>query len=71
MKRVCAYGKNLGRAFQIADDIADYPLDKAALCKMRRKVKFFISKAKKEIAGLGKRAEVLDYIADRINAKAN
>ncbi|MGB2705261.1 MAG: polyprenyl synthetase family protein [Candidatus Omnitrophota bacterium] len=70
-KRVCEYGKNLGRAFQIADDIADRPLGKAALCKMRRKVKFFISKSKREIAPFGKKAEVLDYIADRINAKTN
>ena len=46
-------------------------MGKAALCKMRRKVKFFISKAKREIAGLGKRAGGLGYIADRINAKTH
>lgn len=66
VRRMRGYGKNLGRAFQIADDIADCRPPAGALREMRARAKFFISKAKKEIKNLGKRAEALDYIAGGI-----
>jgi len=69
VKRMREYGKNLGRAFQIADDIKDCRVSGRALDMMRARVKFFISKAKKTIKGLGKKTEVLRYIADKVYAK--
>jgi len=66
VRKICGYGKNLGRAFQIADDIADGRPSGRAFEEMRVKVKFFISKAKKEIKSLGKRSRALDYIADSV-----
>lgn len=68
-EKIYAYGKNLGRAFQIADDLADCRLPKAASCKMKKNAKLLLSKAKREIEDLDKKAETLSYIADKINAK--
>jgi len=65
-KKMRRYGRNLGRAFQIADDITDCRLSESEVKKIRSKAKFFISKAKKEIKSLGQHAGVLGHIADSI-----
>jgi len=64
IKRIYEYGRNLGLAFQIADDIRDSRHAKSALADMRKKTEFFISKAKKCLATFGEKAGTLKCIAD-------
>ena len=66
VKRIRRYGKNLGLAFQIADDIEDSPHKKHTPDGRKKEVKVFISKAKKVLAPFGKKADTLMYIADSI-----
>ena len=68
-KKIHEFGINLGLAFQVADDIVDSRHDSHALDKMKKKTEFFISKAKDRIAPFGKRADVLNYMADRVLEK--
>jgi len=65
-----AFGKNLGSAFQIADDIEDSRGQKRILQKMRQSVKHFIEKSKKNIKALRKNKAALLYIADSVIKKA-
>ena len=69
LKKLREFGKNLGMAFQIADDLEDFSYRKDALNKMKKEVGFFISKAKKEIKKF-KKNDTLIYIADIVLRKA-
>ncbi|OGW74829.1 MAG: hypothetical protein A2Z72_06120 [Omnitrophica bacterium RBG_13_46_9] len=69
VKRMYEFGKNLGCAFQIADDIADIACDRPSLGEMREKARFSISKGKRYLDPLKKKADTLRYIADSIEAK--
>jgi geranylgeranyl diphosphate synthase type II len=64
------FGRNLGLAFQIGDDIEDSGHKKKALKRMRKEATLLISKAKECIAPFGKKADGLRYIADKILEKA-
>ena len=68
--RMREFGKNLGLAFQVADDIEDREADRRSLGKMRKEAMFYISKAKKEITPFGNKADGLRHIADRVQEKA-
>lgn len=70
IRKMHEFGMNLGLAFQIADDIKDSAHKKPALNKMKNEVKFFISKGKKYIKTLNKRADTLSYIADSVLEKS-
>lgn len=63
------FGRNLGLAFQIADDIEDSRHEKNALGRMRKEAALLISKAKERIAPFGKKADGLHYIADDVLRK--
>ena len=64
------FGENLGRAFQVADDIRDSSLRKKELKRMQEKTKLFISKAKTSIKVFKKKANTLNYIADIVSKRA-
>ncbi|MCQ9206933.1 MAG: polyprenyl synthetase family protein [Omnitrophica bacterium] len=69
-KRMREFGKNLGLAFQIADDIEDREADRRSLRKMRKEAMSFISRGKKCIEPLDEKADALRYIADSVSEKA-
>jgi geranylgeranyl diphosphate synthase type II len=69
IKKLHAFGRNLGLAFQIADDITDSRYNKAALEKMKTEARSFISKGKENIAPFGKKADGLRHIADSVANK--
>ena len=66
IKRIRRYGKDLGLAFQIADDLKDARYSRRTMEKMKKEVNFFISKAKKNLTIFGKKADTLRYIADKV-----
>ena len=70
-KKIYEFGKNLGLAFQVADDIKDGAYRKAKTKEMRKKTSHLIKKAKKNIAFFGKKADGLQYIADHVLNSAN
>ena len=70
VKMMSEFGKNLGLAFQIADDIEDSEADRRLLSKMRKEAMSFISKGKKCIESLDEKAGTLRYIADSVSEKA-
>ena len=70
IKEISEFGKNLGCAFQITDDIEDSAWNKRALEEMKKEVKKLISKGKNYILPFGKRAGALNHIADSILKKA-
>jgi geranylgeranyl diphosphate synthase type II len=65
------YGKYLGLAFQIADDIMDVKefSNKSSRAKAKQEVKALIKKAKRALKILGKNAEKLSAIADKVYGK--
>ena len=71
VERIYEFGKNLGLAFQIADDIEDSAHGELLLKRMRKETASFISEGKSCIAPFGEKADTLGYIADRVLEKAN
>lgn len=69
-ERMRAFGRNLGLAFQLADDMEDAALKSASLEKMRKRAEAFISKSKKYLAPFKEKANPLLYIADLVLSKA-
>lgn len=70
-KRLGQFGRNLGLAFQIADDIEDSQYKKSALGRMKKEAALYISEAKRHIAPFGNRADGLRHIAHSVLGKAN
>ena len=68
-EKLYEFGRNLGCAFQVADDIEDSAYGPAALSGAKKEAGFFISKAKKAIAHFGKNASTLSYMTDGILKK--
>jgi len=67
-RRARLFGRKLGLAFQLGDDIEDSGKS-AASGKMKEKAKLFIKEAKKYIAPLGKKSEILTFMADLVLEK--
>lgn len=70
-EKISAFGKKLGLAFQVADDAEDGGHKTKALKKMRKNVSIFISTAKLKLKRIGRKKEILEYIADKILEKAH
>jgi len=70
MKRVREFGKNLGLAFQIADDLEDASHTRRYSKSMKNKARHYILKGKRQLRDLGKRADIFRYIADLVMEKA-
>jgi len=70
IKRMNNFGKNLGCAFQIADDIRDSKLSKKELNKMQNKTEIFVAKAKSSVKAFGKKTNTLNYISDIVLKRA-
>lgn len=71
-RALAGYGRNLGLAFQIADDIADsegYP-NGSGREKAHREAADLVEKAKKALKIFGKKADRLKKIAEEVYAKA-
>lgn len=68
--RMREFGKNLGLAFQVADDIEDREADWRLTRKMRKEAISFISRGKKCIEPLDEKADALRHIADSVSEKA-
>ncbi|MFC1576402.1 polyprenyl synthetase family protein [Candidatus Omnitrophota bacterium] len=64
------FGINLGLAFQIADDIRDSSYKGKELAQMRKETSALILKARKTLATMGKKADVLNTIADKVLKRA-
>lgn len=65
-KRIYGFGRNLGLAFQIADDLEDSRHNRSTLNRMKKEVTLYISKGKRYIASFKERADTLRYIADTV-----
>jgi geranylgeranyl diphosphate synthase type II len=70
VKRLSGFGKDLGRAFQVSDDIIDSVGGGGRHAGMRADLASRAAKAKRHIAYLGKRGTVLAYIADMVAQRA-
>ena len=70
IKKIKEFGINLGKAFQIVDDIRDGECERSQLQTMKKRASFYLSKSRNMIKPYKKNKEVLGYLLEVVLKRA-